>query len=352
VSLCGNNHRAAKPRSHPDCKLGGAQRTQHTDQSPAALARQVHLQSRKPDMSYRPATIGTEARTLAQHLRLDELPSGVFGLSPAMGLAVVRLWYRYLTHIDRNHEMTFMNYGYADTDPDAPLPALDREDEGNRYCIQLYQHLTTGVDLRGRDVLEIGCGRGGGASFVARYLKPASLTGIDIAPRAIEFCNRHFGTAGLTFARGDAEALDFGRDSFDAIINVESSHYYRSMPRFLVEVRRVLKSDGWFLFADFRKREEMPVLRRQLVEAGFEVVREANITDNILRALEVDNDRKLALIHKRVPWLFRKAFKEFAATPGSATYESFSEARWEYSSFIMKRCGTASPTQSKVEPPA
>jgi ubiquinone/menaquinone biosynthesis C-methylase UbiE len=300
-------------------------------------------------MSYQPATIGTEGRTLAQHLRLDQLPSGVFSLSPAIGVAIVRLWYRYLTHIDRNHEMTFMNYGYAETGPDVTLPVLDREDESNRYCIQLYQHLTEGVDLKGRDVLEIACGRGGGASFIARYLKPASLTGIDIAARAIEFCNRHYGTAGLTFARGEAEALDFGHDSFDAVINVESSHYYRSMPRFLAEVRSVLKPGGWFLFADFRKREEMPALRRQLVEAGFEVVRETNITDNILRALEVDNDRKLALIHKRVPWLFRKAFKEFAGTPGSATYESFSEARWEYSSFITKRCEIVSPTRPQTK---
>ncbi len=31
------------------------------------------------------------------------------------------------------------------------------------------------------------------------------------------------------------------------------------MPRFLGEVRRVLKPGGWFLFADFRKREEMPL---------------------------------------------------------------------------------------------
>jgi ubiquinone/menaquinone biosynthesis C-methylase UbiE len=288
-------------------------------------------------MSSRPAaTIGAEARTLAQRLRLNELPSQVLSLSPAIGLAIVRLWYRYLTYLDRDHEMTFMNYGYADTSPGAPLPVLDREDEGNRYCIQLYQHLTSGVDLKGRDVLEIGCGRGGGASFVTRYLKPASLTGIDIASRAVEFCNRHFGTAGLTFARGNAEALDFGPDSFDAIINVESSHYYRSMPRFLAEVRRVLKPGGWFLLADFRKREAIPALRRQFAEAGFEVVRETNITGNILRALELDNDRKLALIRKRVPWLFRKAFKEFASTRDSSTYESFSKARWEYVSFALR----------------
>lgn len=293
-------------------------------------------------MSYRhSATVVPEARTLAQFLRLNELPSRVLSLSPAIGLAVTRLWYRYMTHLDRNHEMTFMNYGYADTDPAAPLPTLAREDEGNRYCIQLYQHLTAGVDLKGCDVLEIGCGRGGGASYLARYLNPASLTGIDIAPGAVEFCNRHFGTAGLTFARGDAEALDFGRDSFDAVINVESSHYYRSMPRFLGEVRRVLRPGGWFLFTDFRECEAIPALRRQLVEAGFEVVRETDITGNIVRALELDDDRKLALIHKRVPWLFRKAFKEFASTRDSGTYESFSKAKWEYVSFALRSPGPA-----------
>jgi len=299
-------------------------------------------------MSYQPATIGGEGRTLAQLLRLDKLPSGVFSLSPAIGRAIVRLWYHYLTYIDPDHEMTFMNYGYAETGPDALSPTLDREDEANRYCIQLYQHLTTGVDLKGRDVLEVGCGRGGGASFVARYLKPASLTGIDIAASSIDYCKRHYCTSGLTFARGDAVALDFGPGSFDAVINVESSHYYRFMPGFLAEVRRVLKPDGWFLFADFRKREEMPVLRRQLVDAGFEVVRETNITNNILRALEVDNERKLTLIHKRVPWLLRKTFKEFAGTPGSATYESFSEARWEYSSFTMRRGEITSPTDPQT----
>ncbi len=300
-------------------------------------------------MSYQPATIGTEDRTLEQLLRVDKLPSAVFSLSPAIGRAIIRLWYRYLTHIDPDEQVTLMNYGYAETGTDAPFPSLCREDEADRYCIQLYEHLTIGVDLKGSAVLEVGCGRGGGASFVARYPKPASLTGIDIVARAIDFCNRHYRTAGLTFARGDAVALGFGHGSFDAVINVGSSHYYRSMPCFLAEVRRALKPGGWFLFADFRKREEMPALRRQLVEAGFELVREADITDNIVRALEVDNDRKLALIQRRVPWLFRKTFKEFAATPGSATYDSFNQARWVYKSFVMKRGEITSPTPPQTK---
>ena len=306
------------------------------------------MKRRSPGKSGQAAALPSEGRSLAQRLRLDKLPSRIIGLSPAIGIAITRAWYRYMTHLDREHEMTFMNYGYAEIDREVSSLTLTPEDEVNRYCIQLYQHLSTGVDLQGRSVLEVGSGRGGGASYVARYLKPASLTGIDIAAAAVGFCKDHYDCPGLTFAHGDAEAIPFARSSFDVVFNVESSHYYRSVPRFLAEVRRVLKPDGWFMFADFRRQEEMPALRRQLVEAGFEVVRETNITANILQALNVDNERKLSLIHSKVPWLFRKAFKEFAAVPGSASYESFSRGRWEYLSFALKRgpSDPSSPTQS------
>ncbi|MGH7787775.1 MAG: MGH1-like glycoside hydrolase domain-containing protein, partial [Candidatus Binatia bacterium] len=39
---------------------------------------------------------------------------------------------------------------------------LDDADEPNRYSIQLYHRVATQVDLAGKDVLEVGCGHGGG----------------------------------------------------------------------------------------------------------------------------------------------------------------------------------------------
>ena len=94
--------------------------------------------------------------------------------------------------------MTFMNYGYAEL-ADVDRLALDPSDEVNRYCIQLYHHLTSAVDIVGRDVLEVGCGRGGGSDFIARYLKPRSVTGLDIAHKAVDFCNSHYSVKGLSF---------------------------------------------------------------------------------------------------------------------------------------------------------
>ena len=63
-----------------------------------------------------------------------------------------------------------MNYGWASLDPTASALTLRPEDEPNRYCIQLYHRVASVVDLCGSDVLEVGCGRGRGASYVMRYL--------------------------------------------------------------------------------------------------------------------------------------------------------------------------------------
>jgi hypothetical protein len=57
-----------------------------------------------------------------------------------------------------------MNYGYT---PLGSAPALQLEipDEPDRMCIQLYQDAAGAVVLRDRDLLEVGSGRGGGASW-------------------------------------------------------------------------------------------------------------------------------------------------------------------------------------------
>jgi ubiquinone/menaquinone biosynthesis C-methylase UbiE len=273
-----------------------------------------------------------------RRLQLHRVPSVVYRISPGLGKVSVRIWYQHITRFDTQHDMTFMNYGFAGLDG-APPPVLLAQDERDRYCIQLYGHLTDGIELTGRDVLEVGSGRGGGCSYVARYRGPRSITGLDVARRAVDYCTTHHLTPNLRFVEGDAESLPFSGASFDAVINVESSHYYASVPRFLSEVRRVLRPGGFFLYTDFRAGRGLDILRRQVAGSGFEAVREELITANVLRALQLDEDRKLALINSKVPWMVRKVFKEFASTRGTATYESFRKRYWEYISFILRKPG-------------
>jgi ubiquinone/menaquinone biosynthesis C-methylase UbiE len=268
---------------------------------------------------------------------LTEIFNRTVRVSPSLGRAMIRGWYQMLVVIDRKREITFMNYGYADLDSEANGLKLSDGEKGNRYSIQLYHHLASAVDLSGKDVVEVGSGRGGGASYVARYLKPKSMLGIDLAEKAVNFCNGHYTVAGLSFRQGDAEKLPLADASVDAVINLESSHCYGSMEQFLKEVHRVLRPGGHFLFSDHRDKDKVENLRGQLSKSGLKLENETDITANVVRALDFDNDRKAKLIEQRCPKLLRKRMEEFAAMKGTKTYESFRTGSSRYLSFVLRK---------------
>src|SRR5690606_18302085 len=173
-------------------------------------------------------------------------------------------WYDFLTRLDRRGEVVFLNHGFAPDGGDRSDIDLQPEDEAERLSIQLYHHVASAVDWRGRDGLEVGCGRGGGASYVARYLKPRSLIGLDIAAKSIAFCRDRHSAPGLSFRHGDAQNLPFPDESFDIVLNVESSGSYPDRAVFFREVARVLRPGGHFLFADYRRSDAIRKLRKQL----------------------------------------------------------------------------------------
>jgi spermidine synthase len=100
-----------------------------------------------------------------------------------------RIWYWYISTVDKNAEVIFMNFGYS---KDNHKIKLDENDEKNRYSAQLYNLVATGINIKGKDILEVGCGRGGGLSYINRYLSPHSATGVDLNKKAIEFCKTYY----------------------------------------------------------------------------------------------------------------------------------------------------------------
>ena len=145
----------------------------------------------------------------------------------------------------------FMNYGYEPAE-DREKPQLEPADEEDRVCIQLYDHLVGGVQFTGRSVLEVSCGRGGGADYAMRYLKPARYVGLDLSPNNIRFCTQRYTHPGLEFVEGDADNLPFGEGEFDVVVNIEASNGYDSIEEFFRQVYRVLKPGGHVLYADLR----------------------------------------------------------------------------------------------------
>jgi SAM-dependent methyltransferase len=263
---------------------------------------------------------------------------------------IIRRWYDQMSRIDSDENMIFMNYGWASLDPAPQLP-LDPEDEKFRYCIQLYDRVAGAVDLEGRKVLEIGCGRGGGASYVKRYLKPSSMTGLDFAPKGVEFCNRRFGDPSLSFVQGDAQDLRFPDGEFDAVINVESSHCYPCMQGFLEGVARILKPGGHFLYTDYHSAKQLARMRSLFEECGLFLVEEENISPNVLKALELDNDRKKALITRFVPPILRHMFYEFAGMEGTHTFnETMRTGERIYSRFVLQKPVEVQAGEMGVQP--
>jgi ubiquinone/menaquinone biosynthesis C-methylase UbiE len=233
-------------------------------------------------------------------------------------------------------EWAFMNYGYA---PPAGTdgPALDPADEADRLCIQLYDQVLGDSDLRGADVLEVGCGRGGGSSFIARYRDARTTIGLDLSRSAIALCRKHRRAAGLGFVQGDALAMPFPDRAFDAVVNVESSHCYSSMDDFLAEVHRVLRPGGSFLFADLRPAPGMAVLRRELADGPLELVEIRDITARVTAALELDDDRRRSLIHAWIPRVFHRWFEPFAAVRGTASFTRLQAGQTQYVSARLVR---------------
>jgi len=246
-----------------------------------------------------------------------------------------RGWYDYLADRYRNADWTFMNYGYEDGS-DSRLK-LAPEEETDRYCIQLYNHVAGAIDLSRSEVLEVGSGRGGGASFIKRYLRPLKMVGVDLSQNAVDLSRATHAVDGLEFHQGDAERLPFEPESFDAVVNVESSHCYPSLEAFLAEVRRVLRPGGYFLYADFRDRSGVDEWRRCLENSGLKIIRETNITPQVLASLDADHERKLALIKELVPRLLHRSVSDFAALRGSFVYEAFRTGKFVYRSYVMQK---------------
>jgi SAM-dependent methyltransferase len=100
----------------------------------------------------------------------------------------------------------------------------------------------------GRDVLEIGCGRGSVALRLAS--NGAHVLGVDLSPVAIDVATERAARAHVEharFAAMNAEALDLEPASVDVVCGSGVLHHL-DLDRAYAEIARVLRPDGWAVF--------------------------------------------------------------------------------------------------------
>lgn len=185
--------------------------------------------------------------------------------------------------------VVFLNYGFADPirDDDAWVRAEDRKD---RYHLGLVRKVLEGVAIDHRRILEVGCGRGGNCSYLARYGRPSRVLGLDACLPGIRFCAAVHRDPRLCFVAGTAESLPLGDASVDVVLNLESSHCYERFDHFVMEVERVLRPGGSFCFADIWDWDLLPIdwqeRERNLRSTGLVIESEHDLSRGVMEALE------------------------------------------------------------------
>jgi phthiocerol/phenolphthiocerol synthesis type-I polyketide synthase E len=230
----------------------------------------------------------------------------------------------------------FLNYGYVPTlNPQFAAVQLS-EHVLNRNSTKLVLEVLEDCITAGARVLDAGCGRGGTASVITNFFKPARVIGLDLSAAAVAFCKRTHRHPALDFVQGDCECLPFASASFDMITNIESSSCYPNLFSFYSEAARVLVPGGFFLYSDCLPVERLAEGVSFLVRVGFAIERDRDITPNVLASCdEIAKARVGAYSNGGGAGVLNN----FLGTPGSQYYEHMRNGRWAYRIFRLRKTG-------------
>ncbi len=234
-----------------------------------------------------------------------------------------------------------MNYGLVL--PEGTAPKLEARDELDRLCIQLYERVASAGALRDARVLEVGSGRGGGASYLARYHWPAEMTGLDFSSPAVGLCRRQHGSvANLKFQSGDAEA-------YPAVCRWDLRRRHQRGEQSLLQASRNVFPRGGpraaarrhFSLRGLPKPSGHDCARSdaQCRDGVAARIAREDITAGVFAALEADDGRKRRLIGA-LPKRMRGTFEEFAGLAGSEIFEGLRSRTLIYFRFAYEKGGT------------
>jgi ubiquinone/menaquinone biosynthesis C-methylase UbiE len=172
--------------------------------------------------------------------------------------------------------MTYDWHGTIASEPGSPAYLDEVERRFLRECWFAqrpgdvpFSRLIPYADLRGKDVLEIGCGTGVHARLLAE--SGARLTAVDLTDTAIELTTRRLDLHGLeaNVLQADAERLPFDDASFDFVWSWGVIHHSSRTEAVLAEVARVLRPGGTFALMVYHRSSITYWIQYQLIRGVF-----------------------------------------------------------------------------------
>lgn len=107
-------------------------------------------------------------------------------------------------------------------------------------------------ELAGCRVLEVGCGQGVGGELLLERFGAGEVVGIDVDPKMIRRATRrlHRYDRRIEIRVGDVRSIDEPDASFDAVVDFAAIHHVPDWKRAILEIARVLRPGGQFVFED------------------------------------------------------------------------------------------------------
>ncbi|HET7291253.1 MAG TPA: class I SAM-dependent methyltransferase [Vicinamibacteria bacterium] len=233
----------------------------------------------------------------------------------------------------RSPSLGYLNFGFADPDEprgDGNLARLEK------LCRRLYEEVLGSCPAAGR-VLEIGCGRGGGAAYLLQERPGLEYLGLDLSTEHVCACRRRLASLPLArFAVADAARLPVPSACFDAALSVEACHHFEDLDAFYGEVARVLRRGGVLLLAGIWEAGRDSA--RRIEARGLRVLERADITANVVASLSRTGALRQELVNALdLPERFRPFLMSWAGVRGSGSYEELASGERVYLRYRLQR---------------
>ena len=114
-------------------------------------------------------------------------------------------------------------------------------------------------------------------------------------------------------------------------------HAYVPLDEALVEIRRVLRPGGYFLYADFRFSDGLTPWETAMENAPLKLMQSREISAEVLRGMDANSARSVELLDKKLPKFLHSLGRDFAGVKGSRVYNALLDGSLSYRSYCFQK---------------